>query len=357
MYNSVRTLIFAASVASSLATISPTTHVRNVANHVLASTVTPPPRPRFDRSLRKRAEWVSVCADGATNCPIIGISDIMQEADGNHYIPMCDSTSCQWIGYAEPSSKVEGSTSYSLSSTADTHIIIPVILPPGGEPVIIPPGGEGDGPDGPIEDFSTISPPSKTCSTVSTSVTVTELLTFAQDSWNTETGALAAETLAWLDYFDVICPASKRPCVAPEATPTEPSAPPSADPTPTPKSAPYAEGTCRISVQLDQWPGDRDSIPPFWMHVTGMTDNAGKNLRGTEDEAGWQKCGASEPGFADTVLEDRFIMRPILAPDSSVPYVHFEAGAQNWRSDQVGELNKGAVPACTMVPCLSCEGP
>jgi antirestriction protein len=93
------------------------------------------------------------------------------------------------------------------------------------------------------------------------------------------------------------------------------------------------------------------------MHVTGMTDNAGKNLRGTGDEAGWQKCGASEPCFADTLLEDRFIMRPILAPDSSVPYVQFEAGAQNWRSDQVGELGKGAVPACTMVPCLSCEGP
>lgn len=356
MYNSVRSLVFAASVASTLATISPTTYVRDAAAHVSASTVTPPPRPRFDRSLRKRAEWVSVCADGATNCPIIGISDIKQEADGDHYIPMCDSTSCRWIGCAEPSSKLEGSTSYSLSSTADTHKIIPVILPPGGEPVIIPPGGEGDGPDG-IDDFPTITPPSKTCSQVSTASTVTEWMTFAQDSWNTESAAIGAETLAWLDYFDVFCPASKRPCVDPEATPTETAAPPPVDPTPTSKPAPYAEGTCRISVQLDQWPGDRDSISPFWMHVTGMTDNAGKNLRGTDDEAGWQKCGASEPCFADTLLEDRFVMRPILAPDSSVPYVHFEAGAQNWRSDQTGELGKGAVPACTMVPCLSCEGP
>lgn len=81
------------------------------------------------------------------------------------------------------------------------------------------------------------------------------------------------------------------------------------------------------------------------MQIHEMTDNDGKNLRGTKDEAGWQKGGASEPCFADTLPEDRFVMHPILALDSSVPYIHFEATAQNWRSDRVGELGKGAVPA------------
>lgn len=356
MYTSIRMLVYAASISTSLAAVSPTTYVSNAARHVSASTVTPPPHPRFDRSLRKRAEWVSVCADGATDCPIIGVSDIVQEPDGDHYIPMCDSISCQWIGYAEPSSKGEGSTSYVLSTTADTHIVIPVILPPGGEPLIVPPGGEGDGPDG-IDEFPTITTPSKTCSDISTTITVTEPLTFAMDSWNSKTGSIDQHTLAWLEYFDVVCPAGQGLFTNPSVVPTPTSTAVIVDPMPTAKPAPYAEGICRINVQLDQWSGDRDDISPFWIHITGMTDNAGNNLRGTEDDAGWSRCGATYPCYIDTLLEDRFVMRPILAPDSSVPYIHFEAGAQNWRSDQVGDVGKGPVPACTMVPCLLCDNP
>ncbi|KXT03219.1 hypothetical protein AC578_4763 [Pseudocercospora eumusae] len=120
-------------------------------------------------------------------------------------------------------------------------------------------------------------------------------------------------------------------------------------------TAPYAEGVCHISVQLDAWSGDSDKESPFWMDILGMTDAAGNSLQGAEN-SGWGQCGAKYPCWADSLLEDRLFMRPILAPDSSVPYIQFDLGAQAW-STREDSLNDDMMPGCRLTPCLLCDNP
>lgn len=258
-------------MASTPATISSTTYVRDAATHVSTSKVTPPPRPRFDRSLRKLAEWVSVCADGATNCPSSASRTSNKKRTAITTFPCAIAPPANGSDTLNRRRRLKAPQAIRLARLQTPTPSFPSSSHPEEEPVIVPPGGEGDGPGG-IDDFTTISPPSKTCSQVSTASTVTDWMTFAQDSWNTETAAIGAETLAWLGYFDVFCPASKRPYVDLEATPTEIPVPASIEPALTPKPSPYAEGTCRVSVQLDQWSKHKMTVIQtidFWAQRSG----------------------------------------------------------------------------------------
>lgn len=115
-------------------------------------------------------------------------------------------------------------------------------------------------------------------------------------------------------------------------------------------AAPYAEGQCRIDVQLDAWHNDAGKELPFWLHITSMNDNDGQTLEPTD---AWVNSGASFTMTSTSKLEDVIEMIPIKAPDASIPYIQFRLGAQQWRSDEQ-RLDLGAFPGCNVTPCLSC---
>lgn len=84
----------------------------------LSSQALPSPEITDPARLQKRAESIPFCPEGVTtNFPVIGIDKVLSEPGSGHYIPECNSVgSCQYIGYAVPSSPFTGSTSYEMIS-------------------------------------------------------------------------------------------------------------------------------------------------------------------------------------------------------------------------------------------------
>lgn len=106
-------------------------------------TITPPPKRHVHRkNLYKRGRWVNVCPEGGKKkgCYQVGVDDVLTEPEG-HYIPVCDVTSsCEYVGYIEPTAPITGTTSYVITSTAGgDSVVIPLPVPPPEEPVPFPP--------------------------------------------------------------------------------------------------------------------------------------------------------------------------------------------------------------------------
>lgn len=95
----------------------------------LSGQALPSPKITDPARLQKRAEWIPVCPEGmTTNCPVIGIDEVLSEPGGGHYIPECNSVgSSQYIGYDVPTSPFTGSTSYEMVS-ASGEVSIPFHL-------------------------------------------------------------------------------------------------------------------------------------------------------------------------------------------------------------------------------------
>lgn len=113
--------------------------------------------------LAKR-KWVSVCPPNAqpTDCQQIGVDDVLTEPSGGHWIPVCDDHgNCHYVGYAEPTASLIGSTTYALTTETDGGVgVIPIIIPlPPGEPVPPPPLPPIDEP--PPNEPITVEPPEK----------------------------------------------------------------------------------------------------------------------------------------------------------------------------------------------------
>lgn len=97
--------------------------------HVSSPLITPAPKILPSHiALQKRAGWVTVCPQAnITDCHVIGVGEVTTVSEG-HYVPACNDhgEDCHYIGYADPTSPISGSTSYIYTSS------------PGGEPFIIP---------------------------------------------------------------------------------------------------------------------------------------------------------------------------------------------------------------------------
>lgn len=117
--------------------------------------------------------------------------------------------------------------------------------------------------------------------------------------------------------------------------------------------APYAEGRCKMDVQLDAWSGDVDKLLPFWMKISSMQDANDQSLEPTDK---WVQSGAASPMTTTSKLEAVLELIPIKASGSDIPYIEFNLGEQSWRSD-TERLDSGAYPGCNLVPCTLCDNP
>ncbi|KAK4496247.1 hypothetical protein PRZ48_012227 [Zasmidium cellare] len=110
--------------------------------------------------------------------------------------------------------------------------------------------------------------------------------------------------------------------------------------------APFEEGTCYIKAHLYEDFNPSSNTSPFHMSIKSLTDSRGKDLEPTWTTSG--RCEAAYPCWTDSLLENRFFMRPIFG--GSV-YVHFDIGNNgneghvSWRSDD--KMEDGKFPHCS----------
>ncbi|KAK4496676.1 hypothetical protein PRZ48_012658 [Zasmidium cellare] len=92
------------------------------------------------------------------------------------------------------------------------------------------------------------------------------------------------------------------------------------------RNAPYAQGTCGISLQAQRY--HNDPVNKFWVNIRSMTDNNNQPLT---VQPGWQSC-QNQCSWGST-LEDRMNIAVVGANDDGIiNYLQFYLGAQQWRS-------------------------
>ena len=182
---------------------------------------TPAYRHITQRATLEKKKWVEACPTpgNPSGCQVIGIDEVLTEPSGGKFVPECNERgSCHWIGYADPTDAITGSTSYEITS-ANTEIYafpVPIPLPPGGEPVPPPPLPEEPFPtqDVPTDaslsaDFS--SSPTSTaagsaCSYVTSSGTTYSTASSSvsfNDEWIESATSAWGSTLTYFYYYDV----------------------------------------------------------------------------------------------------------------------------------------------------------
>ena len=179
-----------------------------VKSNDVASTPAPAPAKTTSPILHKRADWVPVCPSGqSTNCPVIGVADITSDPAG-HYIPVCVGTSCNWLGYEEPTASFSSGTTYEIVSTDTANpFIIPIPIPLPGEPLPPPPPGPpppeptGDLPDAPEAPETTDSSDPQTTPACSNPPDASTTPVGFEDDWFTDVLSDWSSTLTYfLDY-------------------------------------------------------------------------------------------------------------------------------------------------------------